>query len=291
MSLGLPRGDQGHDERRRADEALRRSEEGFKRISEAKSEFLALMSHELRTPLSTMLISSEMLADPALGPVTEARARDLGGKISAGGRHLLGLVDDLLDLSRIEAGQLDLADRPDAAGLLLDEVHQALSSTASGEGVQLQLPTGVQGHVLADPLRLRQILFNLLVNAVKFTRAGGRVWVEAHVSADEVVLEVRDTGIGITAEQLERIFVPFEKGSAATPGSRAGHRPAPGRAPGRLPAGHQHGRPGHHVHPHPACRPPGGRSRWRRAAGPPAATAPGRAAGPGGRGRPRRCCA
>jgi PAS domain S-box-containing protein len=212
-------------ERRRAEEALRRSEEGFRRTSEVKSEFLALMSHELRTPLSTMLISAEMLENPAFGAVTEAKARDLGAKITTSGRHLLDLIDDLLDLSRIEAGQLDLVIVATPLGPLLDEIHRAVASTAAGPGVGLDIPTGVPGHVLADPLRLRQVLLNLLINAIKFTEPGGRVWLEVPPSADvddDVVLLVRDTGIGIAAEQLEQIFVPFHKGSASAQGAGLG---------------------------------------------------------------------
>jgi PAS domain S-box-containing protein len=208
-------------ERRRTEEAIRRSED-FRHASEIKSEFLGVMSHELRTPLSAMLISAEMLDDPSFGPLTEAKARNLGARLTASGRHLLALIDDLLDLSRIEAGQLDLAIVPTALGPLLREIHQSVASTASEQGVLLDIPAGVRGRVLADPLRLRQVLLNLLVNAIKFTEAGGRVWLQARSVDDEVVLHVRDTGAGMAPEDLDRMFLPFEKGSAVTAGAGLG---------------------------------------------------------------------
>jgi PAS domain S-box-containing protein len=209
-------------ERRRAEEALRRSGEGFRRASEVKSQFLAVMSHELRTPLSTMLISADMLRDPAFGPLTEATVQDLAAKILASGRHLLGLIDDLLDLSRIEAGQLDLAVVPTPVGPLLGEVRQTVAPMASDRGVLLHVPADVPGQVLADPLRLRQVLLNLLTNAIKFTDTGGRVWVELSYLGESAMISVRDTGVGIAPQDLDRIFQPFEKASITAAGAGLG---------------------------------------------------------------------
>jgi PAS domain S-box-containing protein len=209
-------------ERRRAEEALRRSEEASRRASEAKGEFLALLAHELRAPLTTMLISADLLRDPRSGPLPEATVRDLGAKLLASGRHLLDLVDDLLDLSRIEAGQLDLAPVPTPLGPLLGEVREAVAPLAADQGVRLDVRADVPGHPVADPLRLRQVLLNLLTNAIKFTGPGGRVWVEVARSEREVVISVRDTGPGIAPEDLDRIFRPFERTSAATPGAGLG---------------------------------------------------------------------
>jgi signal transduction histidine kinase/CheY-like chemotaxis protein len=215
-------------ERRRAgrtlragEERLRSLEEALGRAGEGRSEFLALMSHELRTPLSAMLISAEMLEDPDFGPVSEARARDLAARITASGRHLLGLVDDLLDLTRIEAGQLDLVPVPTPLGPLVGEVHRAVASSASERGVELQIPEGVAGHVLADPPRLRQVLLNLVANAIELTRPGGRVRLQARASERELVLLVGATG-RLADERLGRILAPLEQGSASTPGAGLG---------------------------------------------------------------------
>jgi PAS domain S-box-containing protein len=209
-------------DRRRAEEALRRSEEVFRRASEVKSQFLAVMSHELRTPVITMLICADILRDPTAGPLDEAAVRDLGAKIAAGGRHLLALIDDLLDLSRIEAGQLDLAVVPTPLGPLLGEVRQAIAPMASDKGVHLDLPADVPGCVLADPLRLRQVLLNLLTNAIKFTGPGGRAWLEVAGSGEDVMVSVRDTGMGIAPQDLDRVLRPFEKSSVATQGAGLG---------------------------------------------------------------------
>jgi PAS domain S-box-containing protein len=209
-------------ERRRAEEALRRKEEASRQASEVKSQFLAVMSHELRTALSAMLISADMLRDPATGPLAQATVQDLGAKILTSGRHLLALVDDLLDLSRIEAGQLDLAVVPTPLGPLLGEVRQAIAPMASDKGVILHVPADVSGYILADPLRLRQVLLNLLMNAIKFTGPAERVWVEVAYSGEEVMVSVRDTGVGIAPQDLDRIFRPFEKASLAAQGAGLG---------------------------------------------------------------------
>jgi CheY-like chemotaxis protein/anti-sigma regulatory factor (Ser/Thr protein kinase) len=169
-----------------------------------------------------MLISADMLRDPALGPLTEATVQDLAAKILASGRHLLGLIDDLLDLSRIEAGQLDLAVVPTPVGPLLGEVRQTVAPMASDRGVFLHVPADVPGQVLADPLRLRQVLLNLLTNAIKFTDTGGRVWVELSYLGESAVISVRDTGVGIAPQDLDRIFQPFEKASITAAGAGLG---------------------------------------------------------------------
>jgi PAS domain S-box-containing protein len=205
-------------ERRRAEQALWRSQAALGRANEVKSEFLALLAHELRTPVSTMLLSADLLRDPRSEPLPQAAVRELGAKMLASGRHLLALLDDLLDLSRMEAGRLDLAPVPTPLGPLLGEVGQAIAPLATDQGLDLDVHADVAACVLADPLRLRQVLLNLLTNAIKFTGAGGRVWVEVGGSEREVMVSVHDTGRGIAPQDLDRIFRPYEKSSAATPG-------------------------------------------------------------------------
>ena len=208
---------QMHQTERRLIEQLDRSNTELKEASKAKSLFVASMSHELRTPLHAMLMAAEILRDPAFA-VSKARARELSGTIAGSGRHLLGLIDDLLELSRIEAGHFEVRPEPVALNLLLTEVRQATIQQARKKGVALRIPS-VEGIWLeADPLRVRQALLNLLGNAVKFTASGGRVWIEVRPSGGAVAITVCDTGRGIPPEDLARIFDPFEQGTTGTHG-------------------------------------------------------------------------
>lgn len=195
--------------------SLDRTNVELARASEAKSAFLASMSHELRTPLSGILLGAEILRDPSLGPIEEKKIRDLGGKILGSGRHLLGLIDDLLDLSKIEAGRLDLRLQPVFLAPLLAEVDSAVRPIAEDKGVALEIPSP-EDQIQADPLRVRQVLINLFTNAVKFTEPGGRVWAQVVSRKDTVAISVRDTGIGIERKDLKRIFEPFEQVAGGT---------------------------------------------------------------------------
>ncbi|MFA5889848.1 MAG: ATP-binding protein [Actinomycetota bacterium] len=179
--------------------------------NDAKSLFLANVSHELRTPLSGILIASEMLHDPAFGMFSEEKVRDLGGKILSSGRHLLALIDDLLDLSRIEAGRLELRPQPVDVALLLDDLRLTIEPAAAEKRVKVDIPSGGDCRIYADPVRALQVLFNLASNAVKFTPSGGRVWLEVTKSKGDVAIAVHDTGIGIARRDLVRIFEPFEQ--------------------------------------------------------------------------------
>jgi signal transduction histidine kinase len=172
--------------------------------------FLASMSHELRTPLHALLLAADILRDPSFS-VSKARARELSDTIATSGRHLLGLIDDLLELSRIEAGRFEVRLEPTSLNLLLTESRQATAPLASGKRIGLDVPGAEGVWVEADPLRARQAIINLLGNAVKFTDRGGRVWVEVGVGVESVSVAVCDTGIGIPPEDHERIFSPFEQ--------------------------------------------------------------------------------
>jgi PAS domain S-box-containing protein len=195
----------------------------LKRAGDAKSQFLASVSHELRTPLHSILVAADLVYDPLFGPLSEDRVRDLGATIQASGRHLLHLIDDLVDLSRIEAGRLELHPSELALGQLLGEIGQLLGPLAAEKGIALDLPQDLQLRIVADPLRLRQVLLNLVANAIKFTGHGGRIWMEVTSTTDATVIEVHDTGIGIAAEHLERAFEPFEQVSGTnSPGAGLG---------------------------------------------------------------------
>ncbi|HET9724607.1 MAG TPA: ATP-binding protein, partial [Actinomycetota bacterium] len=193
---------------------LDRTNRELERASEAKSVFLASMSHELRTPLHALLLAADILRDPAF-PVTAERAHELSETIATSGRHLLGLIDDLLELSRIEAGRFEVRLQPTPLNHLLMECRQATAPLASKKRIALDVPQTENVWVEADPLRARQAIINLLANAVKFTTRGGRVWVETDRSDETVTIAVCDTGRGIAQEDVERIFRPFEQAGYA----------------------------------------------------------------------------
>ena len=176
----------------------------------AKSEFLSRMSHELRTPLHAILGFGRLLdLDAALPPAARARV----GEILHAGDRLLGMIDELLDLARIDTGHLPL--RLDAVALapLLDECLQAVAPLARRHGVQLPdaQALSLPGSVVADRERLQQVLLNLLSNAVEQSRAGGRVGVQAERDGDTLTLGVSDDGPGLDAAQKDRLFHAFER--------------------------------------------------------------------------------
>lgn len=182
------------------------------RLARAKGDFLANMSHEIRTPLNAVL----GFAQVGRLEVVEARGHELFARILDSGKLLLGVVNDILDFAKIEAGKLRL----DLAWIDVREiVEQALGlladrAAAKGVGIRLQLDT-LELPCWGDSLRLSQVLANLLSNAIKFT-AQGEVMVRVQRLGDDLCLEVRDTGIGMKAEQLERLFQPFEQADSTT---------------------------------------------------------------------------
>jgi PAS domain S-box-containing protein len=203
-----------HDitELRQHAEQLEKARDAAEAASRAKSEFLANMSHELRTPLSAIIGFGEVLQDGMHGQLNERQARDVSHMLD-GGRHLLQLIQHILDLSRIEAGHDDLDLKElDLLKVVLD-VQDIIRPLAEKKGISLEIDLAARQNLraFADELRLRQILINLLNNAVKFTPAGGHVNLSASLQASELVVTVRDDGIGIPLEDQERIFAPFEQ--------------------------------------------------------------------------------
>jgi signal transduction histidine kinase len=186
--------------------------------------FLGSMSHELRSSLSGIVMSAELLADPGLGVVGTDRAPELAERVGSVARHLMALVDDLLDLSRIQSRRLDVRLQPVDMAPLLRDVRATVGPLAADAGLTVDIPGGEDlPRVLADPLRLRQVILNLLANAVKFTLAGGRAWVEMGVGEHDLTIAVCDTGTGIDESDLERIFEPFERVQGTTaPGTGLG---------------------------------------------------------------------
>jgi two-component system, NtrC family, sensor kinase len=181
--------------------------------SKHKSDFLANMSHELRTPLNAIIGFSQVLREEMVGEVNE-KQREYLGDILTSGNHLLSLINDVLDLSKVEAGQVELDVAPFSMQEALDSGVVMVRGRATTEGVDVTLqPTDV-GLVDGDERRVRQVIFNLLSNAVKFTPVGGSVDVSALRVNGEVRVSVADTGPGIASEDVERIFEEFQQTDA-----------------------------------------------------------------------------
>ncbi|WP_280150991.1 PAS domain-containing protein [Piscinibacter sp. XHJ-5] len=189
-------------------EAERRDRLIAQRESEAKSQFLARMSHELRTPLNAVLGFAQLLQLDNGGASAEQRGRI--EHILSAGEHLLSLINDVLDLSSLESGQLRLELQPVALDELIAEALPLVVPLADSFGVQVHTAR-IDGCVIADRTRLRQVLINLLSNAIKYNRQAGEATVEAAVRGAQVVLRVSDTGRGLTAEQRAHLFEPFNR--------------------------------------------------------------------------------
>ena len=201
-----------HDvtERTRIEAALRDAKEEADRANRAKSEFLSRMSHELRTPLNAILGFGQLLERQ--NPTEQQRSRV--EHIISAGRHLLNLINEVLDISRIEAGHLQLSVEPVAVAVVLDEALNLMRPLAADRSMELSVDVQLESdlHVLADGQRLKQVLLNLLTNAVKYTAVGGRVAVTVDTSdPSKLRLVVTDTGAGIASDKLRRLFTPFDR--------------------------------------------------------------------------------
>ncbi len=197
----------------RYEQELREAEQHAEQANRAKSEFLANMSHEIRTPLTAIL----GCADTLFGQLEEDQALDLVHMIRSQGRLLLGILNDVLDLSKIEAGRLEIHHEPCSVASVVNEVRSLMEPMAQERGLTLtssfdtQIPVTIQ----SDPLRIRQILLNLVSNAIKFTEEGSvHIGVSCHVDESgqaQLFLRVRDTGIGIAPDKVEAIFEAFSQ--------------------------------------------------------------------------------
>jgi PAS domain S-box-containing protein len=194
----------------RSNQALEQARLAADAASRAKSEFLSSMSHELRTPLNAVIGFGQLLgAGVDMG--AEQHALYVNHIVEAG-RHLLGLISDVLDLAQIEAGRVVLQPEPIALGPLLEECAAMLAPVAEAAGVQVGLSAQCAEALWADRARLRQVLLNLMSNALKYNRPQGRVDVSCASGAGGVLrIEVRDTGIGLDEGQLRRLFEPFNR--------------------------------------------------------------------------------
>jgi signal transduction histidine kinase len=199
-----------YTDQRQAAQQLQTLNDELERASQAKSNFLASMSHELRTPLNAILGYTELILDEIYGEVP-ARIRDVQERVQQSGRHLLGLINDVLDLSKIEAGSMQLSPTEYAVRDIVDSVSSSLRSLAAENG--LEFVAGAQADIpvaFGDGRRIAQCLMNLAGNALKFTKQGRvEIWVECQ--GETLVYRVSDTGIGIPQHQLESIFAEFQQ--------------------------------------------------------------------------------
>jgi PAS domain S-box-containing protein len=197
-------------ERRQVADDLQRARQKAELASRAKSEFLSHMSHELRTPLTSVIGFSELVLQDGLSDEQRLKV----DHVLKAGQHLLALIDELLDISRVEAGTMDISPEPiQVGGLLRDALALAGPQAAEREvSVRVELDACRDGYVMADPQRLRQVVLNLLSNAIKYNREGGEVRVRCEETPDRMLrIHVSDTGPGLTDEQLSRLFVPFDR--------------------------------------------------------------------------------
>jgi PAS domain S-box-containing protein len=215
--------------RKKAEEALRivnqqlelRTREA-ERANSLKSEFLASMSHELRTPLHTMLGFTELLREEGAGSLNDKQKRFVQ-HVHQDATHLLELINDILDISKIESGRMDLQIESQDASELVAEAVQSIRPSAAAKRINLDNGITAPIYILADRVRFREILLNLLTNAIKFTPKGGSVRIDyTRPRADAVQFSVKDTGIGIAKEDQVVIFDKFRQVAASTKGVREG---------------------------------------------------------------------
>jgi signal transduction histidine kinase len=193
----------------RMNDELGRLYEELEAASRHKSEFLATMSHELRTPLNAIIGFSQVLKQQMYGPLNERQA-DYVDDVLSSGQHLLNLINDILDLAKVEAGRMELQPSTFELPELLENAASMVRERATRQGIGLIVATDDSvGGMEGDERKVKQILFNLLSNAVKFTPNGGKVTLAARATEEQVVIAVHDTGIGIGADDLDKIFEEF----------------------------------------------------------------------------------
>ena len=198
-------------ELRNKNEQLARALEAARLATEAKSRFLAGVSHELRTPLNGIIGFSELMYDAKLGPVSDDH-KDVLSDILTSARHLLQLINDILDLSKVEAGKMEFRPEPSRIDTLVYEVRDVVRPLAEKKHLRLSIDVPDNLVAVLDPSRFKQVLYNYLSNAVKFTPESGRVSVRITVEEKTSFrLEVEDTGIGISPEELSKLFQEFQQ--------------------------------------------------------------------------------
>jgi signal transduction histidine kinase len=189
-------------------EQLEARNQEVEQANRLKNEFLASMSHELRTPLHTIIGFSELLTEQLEGPLNNKQQRFVG-HILQDARHLLELINEILDISKIESGRLELKYEQFDFASCIDEVLAGIRQHAVAKNISLESRNSFQGNLYADRVRVKEIFYNLLNNAVKFTPEGGTVWIEAMTDNTNLEVLVCDTGIGIPENEQSAIFDKF----------------------------------------------------------------------------------
>ena len=196
----------------RVERALRERNEALETTDRLKSEFLANISYELRTPLNAIVGFAEILENKFFGELNE-RQLEYSRAIVESSQRLLALINDILDLATIEAGYLRLDLVPVELATVLEAIHTLGHERARSRGIELTIDCGSDVEkIMADERRLKQALYNLLSNALKFTPEGGKIVIGAHSAGDEMLITVTDTGIGIPLDQQTQVFDKFERG-------------------------------------------------------------------------------
>jgi signal transduction histidine kinase len=211
-------------DRKAAEEKLTQAWAEAELGNRAKSEFLANMSHELRTPLNAIIGFSEVISSQILGPVNDAKHLEYIRDIHASGMHLLAIVNDVLDMSKIEAGKLELRRVPVDIGPVIAESVRMVRERADSRGIRLTIDRGVEDLVVAaDERAIRQITLNLLSNAVKFSHDKGEIAIHGKIENDgSFLLEIEDCGIGMTSEGIQRALQPFGQANSAASRTQSG---------------------------------------------------------------------
>jgi PAS domain S-box-containing protein len=198
-------------EARKAQAAVQQAQAEAERANRAKSQFLASMSHELRTPLNAILGFSELLADDTTDRFDKSTRRRYLDQIHSSGQHLLQLINDILDLSKVEAGQMELHLQSVELGGLIQEVRATVEPLARSKAITLNAESSRQLSLTADAAKVKQMLLNLVSNAIKFTPNGGRIEIRVRRLESWVEIAVSDSGIGIAKEDLGRLFTEFQQ--------------------------------------------------------------------------------
>lgn len=195
-----------------AERALIEALADAERANEAKSEFLATMSHEFRTPLNAILGFSDMIKNQALGPIGISTYAKYASDIHFSGEHMLALVNDILDIAEIEAGERRLAFEAIDLGVALDEIVNPINAATKEKSIKidLELDPGLS-PILADRRAFTQVIFNLVTNAIKYSHSGAAVTIRAFNDGKMVAVAVQDTGVGIPADRIETITTPFAR--------------------------------------------------------------------------------
>ncbi len=202
-------------ELQQTNQRLKLTAEDLRRVSRAKTEFLAKMSHELRTPLNSILGFSEVLFDGTFGALNE-RQKKYADNILSSGKHLLALINEILDLSKVESGKMELEMSLIPVQGCLEEALGLAEGLFLAKKIQPSIELDeATGSIRADPRKIRQVVFNLLANAVKFTPEGGKVGIRARKTDGEVEIAVWDTGVGIDPKNLESVFTAFSRVESA----------------------------------------------------------------------------